>query len=286
MIKQRSAPWFEQRKGMITGSRVGAILGLSPFQKPADVLRAMVRDYHGAEPEFTGNAATEYGTFHEEYAQADFEMATGDTVQEVGFCVHPEHEWLGASPDGLVGDDHVIEIKCPFGKRYDTTPTFKPIVEQQHYYAQVQIEMACTGREKCFFFQWNRHVWMLDVVYYSQQWMDDNLPRLKSFFDHYQSEINNPEHLEELVREIPDQVAADEYIIAKADFDAAKEKLDKAKSALIDLAGGKKSKISGLLVYPIERKGSISYAKLVKEHCPDVDVEPYRGKGTKSWAVK
>ena len=60
-MEQRTPEWFEQRKGRITGSRVGAILGMSPWQKPADVLRAMVREYHGASTEFTGNPATDHG---------------------------------------------------------------------------------------------------------------------------------------------------------------------------------------------------------------------------------
>ena len=84
-IEQRSEDWFKIRKGRVTGSNVGAILGLSPFMKPEDVMRRMVRDWHNAPSEFTGNAATEYGTFHEKIAKMDFEMDSGLTVQEVGF---------------------------------------------------------------------------------------------------------------------------------------------------------------------------------------------------------
>lgn len=60
-IEQRSKQWHEQRKLRITGSRVGAILGLSPWQKPADVMRAMVREYHGAESEFKGGPHIDHG---------------------------------------------------------------------------------------------------------------------------------------------------------------------------------------------------------------------------------
>ena len=62
MEVQRSKEWFEKRKGLITGSSVGAILGVNPWRTPADVMRSMVREYHGAESEFKGNIATEYGT--------------------------------------------------------------------------------------------------------------------------------------------------------------------------------------------------------------------------------
>ena len=77
MIEQRSEEWFKQRIGKITGSRVGAILGLSPFQKASDVMRAMVREYHGAESEFKGNSATMYGVANEDAAIFDFELETG-----------------------------------------------------------------------------------------------------------------------------------------------------------------------------------------------------------------
>jgi len=57
-MEQRSPQWFKAREGRVTGSSVGAILGLSPFMAPDDVMRRMVREYHGAEAEFQGNSAT------------------------------------------------------------------------------------------------------------------------------------------------------------------------------------------------------------------------------------
>jgi predicted phage-related endonuclease len=66
-----------RRVGRITASSAGAILGMAPYQKPADVMRRMVREYHGAEPEFTGNPATEYGNFHEAGAIRELEMIHG-----------------------------------------------------------------------------------------------------------------------------------------------------------------------------------------------------------------
>ena len=65
--EQRSPAWFEKRKGRVTGSIVGAILGLSPYMTRADAMRSMVRAAIGAPSEFTGNVATEYGTMHESF---------------------------------------------------------------------------------------------------------------------------------------------------------------------------------------------------------------------------
>ena len=148
-IEQRSKEWFAQRKGRVTGSVAGAILGLNAHQSPDATLRRMVRDYHNLESEFTGNIATEYGQLNEPMALLGFINKYGYPVHEVGFYVHPDYAWLGASPDGIfennMGEQCILEIKCPFGLRNDLTPQFKTIEQQPHYYAQLQLEMACTG---------------------------------------------------------------------------------------------------------------------------------------------
>ena len=69
----------------------------------------MVREYHGYESEFIGNIATEHGNLHEPLAQMDYQVKTGNFVEECGFIVHPVYDWLGASPDGLVLDNTVLD---------------------------------------------------------------------------------------------------------------------------------------------------------------------------------
>ena len=76
-MKQLSEEWFNARRGRITGSRIGAVLGFSPFSSSDDVMRAMVRDHFGLESEFKSNPATEYGQRNEEGAIFDFELKTG-----------------------------------------------------------------------------------------------------------------------------------------------------------------------------------------------------------------
>lgn len=283
-MEQRTPEWFEARKGKVTGSRVGAILGLSPFQKPKDVLRAMVRDYHGAESEFTGNPATTYGQQFEAFAQGDFELETGLDVDQVGLVVHPSHEWLAASPDGLIDHDAVLEIKCPFGKR--DSAEFASIIDQPHYYAQVQIEMYCTGRKRCHFYQWSSQGSRLETVDFSMTWIESNLHKLREFYDWYLSELDNEAHLTDLVQTKEATSLAERYKAAKAAMESAKAEMDAAKKELIALADGKKTNVSGLLVYPIERKGSVKYAQVVKDHLPDLDLSEYMGASTKTWGIK
>ncbi len=285
MIEQRSPEWFKQRQKKITGSNIGAILGCDPFRKPADVMRAMVRDALGAESEFKGNIATEYGAKFEPYAQADFEMETGLNVTETGFHVHNELDWLGASPDGLINDDTVavLEIKCPYSKRDKNY--FKSIDEQPHYYAQTQIEMYCTGRKKCHFYQWSSVGSRIELIELSSTWLSENLPKLKKFYDAFLVELKNPDkHLADLVQNKQAVKLADEYRQLKAQEKEIKTRLDELKKEFITIADSKKTNISGVLVYPIDRKGAIQYGKIPE--LKNVDLEQYRSESKTSWGVR
>lgn len=283
MIEQRSPQWFKQRVGKITGSRVGAILGLNPWMKASDVMRQMVREYHGAESEFTGNIATEYGTNFEKFAQDDFEMEHGLEVTETGFHVSKEFEWIGASPDGFVSYDAVLEIKCPFGAR--ETGVFKTVAEQLHYHAQMQIEMLCAEKKKCYFYQWSPVGSALDVVEYNKYWIEENIPKLKAFYDQYLLEIKSPEkHLLDLVQTKEAVKLVKSYNSVKEEIKLLTAELDELKKDLIKIADGKKSNISGVLVYEVERQGAVDYKKVPE--LKGVNLEQYRKKSSKYWAVK
>lgn len=289
MEQQRTKEWFEKRKGRVTGSAVGAILGLNPWQTDDDVLRRMVRDYHGADSEFKGNAATAHGTFYESNAIFDYEVSMGKTVVETGF--HTVSHWLGASPDGLIDDDGIIEVKCPYGLRShpEPLPLMKRIDEQPHYFAQVQIELYCTNRKWCDFFQWTPNGSMIERVYRDDQWIKENLPKLRRFHNRYLSELDNPAHLEakEVVLDTSeDQFLAERYRAAKEQVELANNELELAKQELIERANGNKAKCFGLSIFPVTRSGSVSYAKVVKDHCPDVDLAPYTGKPSTSWTIR
>ena len=286
-MEQRSPEWFEARKSKVTGSMVGAILGVNPWATPDDAMRTMVRSHFGAESEFTGNIATEYGVMNEPNAIIDLEITRGYDVEEVGFIVHPELDWLGASPDGFIKSDSVVEIKCPFGKRHDVDPNFLPAIDQPHYYAQTQIEMYCSQREWCYFYQWSPYGDKLESYQLDQEWIDENIPKLKAFYDQFLIECKDPEkYLAPLVKSVKADKLASAYNIAKSHLELAKKAMDNAKDDLIELADGKKCNISGLLVSPVNKKGSVSYAKAIKDLLPGADLEPYRGKSTSYWLIK
>lgn len=289
VIEQRTPEWYAARKGRVTASNVGAILGLAPYRNADDVLRAMVREYHGAEREFTGNAATEWGTANEALARAAFELEYGVTVEPASFVLHPEHDWLGASPDGYVGTgNEIIEIKCPYGLRNDTVPFFKPYTEQPHYYAQMQVQLACTCAKKCYFYQWAPHDDWLGTVYVDDQWWAENFPKLEAFYQRYLSEIDNPDHLKPKRKEVETVDAKrllQEYDDTLEIIDRATERKKELLAKFVKMTGGQDGLICGRKLTKVVSQGSVSYAKVVKEHCPNVDLEPYRGKASESWRL-
>lgn len=285
-VKQRSPEWRSQRVGKLTGSNIGAALGLNPWKTPDDLIRQMVREYHGAEPDFVGNVATEYGTAHEPLALLDYEMKTGNTVKDCGFFVHPDFDWLGASPDGLIDDHGIIETKSPYGLRDEASPKFKTLEEQPHYKAQVMIEMACTGRRFCDFYQWTPSGESLECIDFDQQWFADNLPKLEAFYKRFLSELDNPAHLEEKHKEINTQQAKlllDEYQDLTDSIDQATERKKEVFDELVKLAKGRNSLIWGRKLTQVERKGSVDYKSIPQ--LKGIDLEQYRKKTTSYWRL-
>lgn len=234
---------------------------------------------------FTGNVATEHGTFYEEHAIADLGMQIGmfGIKGQSKFWISPDYDWLGATPDVILDETRIAEIKCPYSKRKaESVDEFKSIFDQPHYYAQVQIELHCTGRTEAIFFQWAPPgISKIEEVHADPDWLDENIPKLKSFLDEYH------EREERMTNESDniDYLGA-QYIEAKAAFEKAKEELDAIRSLMIEHAQGKKTRYGAVQCYPTERKGSVSYSKVVKDHLPDLDLEPYRGKPTLTWTIK
>lgn len=286
MDNQRSDEWFESRIGRITGSRIGAILEVNPWQSRADVMRAMVREYHKAPSEFEGNIATNWGNNHEDEAILDFELETGLIVDKTGF--HKYENWAGASPDGLIGDDAILEVKCPYGLRNDENPQFKPLSDQPHYYAQTQWEMMCSKRSKAYFRQWTTHGTKLEQVDIDHGYLETAVYFAKIFRQEYIRELDNPEHLEPLRKEVNtnrSKMLIDEYDQLKDAIYMAQERQKEVLDELIDIGGGVNCEIWGRKLTQVNRKGSVSYAKAVKDLLPDADLTPYTGKDSSYWKL-
>jgi putative phage-type endonuclease len=282
-MEQRSSEWFKAREGRVTGSSVGAILGLSPFMAPDDVMRRMVREYHGADSEFNGNAATQWGTMNEPGALAEYEMETGNTVELCGFYTH-EH-WLGASPDGLIGSNGLVEFKCPYSMR-KVEGRFKTALEQMHYYAQMQIQLFITNRDYCDFYQWSPSQTQLEVVQRDEQFLKENMPKLEAFYAAYLEEREHPErHLASKRPELDAPQIIAEYDDAVEAIKLYEERKKELLAKLVEIAGNRSASFGTRKLTFVQKAGSVGYATIVKERLPDVDVEPYRGKPSEYWML-
>lgn len=290
-LEQRTEAWEAARRGRLTASNVGAVLGNSPFRTADDVMRQMVRDWHGAEREFKGNPATEYGTYHESGALVEYRMETGHDVKSVGFIEH--EEWAGCSPDGLVGTDGGVEIKCPFSRRkMKEGDEFKPLSEQPHYHDQVQFSLWVTGRKWWDFVQWAPGGWTkIETVYPCEKWQDENLPKLRAFHDRYlveRQQDNAQPYLAEKLPEIDTLEAArlvEEYDDLTDAIEHATARKKEVLDAIVQLAGNGEARVSGRRLSLVNRAGTVAYAKALAKYAPDADLEPFRGNPSSHWRL-
>lgn len=152
---QRTPEWLHQRAGCLTASRAAAVLKRSartgqPLQAYYDLKDTLIAERIIGDTIGIGTtAAMQWGIDHEDEARAMYEANTGELVDLAGFIPHPSIPWFGASPDGLVGDNGLLEIKCP-----NTTTHLKRIaagVVPDEYKPQMLVQLLCTGREWCDF---------------------------------------------------------------------------------------------------------------------------------------
>jgi len=285
-MEQRTPEWFAARAGRVTASGAGALLGLSPHTSEADGFRSLVRSMHGMPSEFVGNVATEYGTFHEAGALVEYCMETGATVWSLGFAEF--NDWLGASPDGLIDHYGMLEIKCPFGKRNENPPVFKSIDDQPHYYAQMQIQMYCTGRKWCDFYQWSPHGTMTERVKWDDEWLDTHIQTLREIWE--RAKAADPADFVGPKRQEYDTPEAAKLV---AEYDELSEAIDNASARkkdivarMVEMSGKRDAVIGGRNLTLVKRKGSVSYAKAIAVLLPDADLEQWRGKASEGWQLK
>jgi putative phage-type endonuclease len=153
MMDQGSEEWFTIRIGKVTASRVADVIAKTKTGYSASrdnyMAQLVCERLTGQKGESFTNAAIQHGIDTEAYARAAYEALHDVLVDEVGFVPHPTIEMAGASPDGLVGDDGLLEIKCP-----NTATHIETLLSQSvpgKYNTQMQFQMACTGRQWCDF---------------------------------------------------------------------------------------------------------------------------------------
>jgi len=153
-LRQGSGDWLQMRCGKVTASRLSDVMAYGkkgqPLKAREDYMAEIVAE------QLTGDVAEHFvskpmlwGIDNEQDARSAYEVSRETFVDEIGFVPHPTIEMAGASPDGLVGEDGLVEIKCP-----TTTTHIKTLIRgtaDPQYMHQMQWQMACTRRTWCDF---------------------------------------------------------------------------------------------------------------------------------------
>ena len=152
-MEQKSPEWFAARLGKATGSRIAEIVAKTKSGDSASrgnyMAQLVIERLTNKQEESYSNDFMDWGNLQEPFARAAYEAATNVLVDEVGMITHPRIEMSGASPDGLVGDDGLVEIKCPKTATHIETLLSKTVPGK--YNIQMQWQMACTDRSWCDF---------------------------------------------------------------------------------------------------------------------------------------
>lgn len=153
MMEQRTDDWFAARAGKATASSIYKVMVKTKTGYGADrenyAAQLVAERLTGKPAESFSNAAMQWGVDMEASARDAYAASIGDNPVEVGFIDHPAIAWSGASPDGLVGFDGLVEIKCPNTATHIRTLNGAGI--DKKYMLQMQWQMACTERDWCDF---------------------------------------------------------------------------------------------------------------------------------------
>lgn len=153
-MEQRTDEWHKARYGWATASRLADLMAKTksgPSATREKYLTQVVIERITNQPYSSGftSAAMQRGIELEPKAICAYEIITGNTVDPVGFVRHPSIDYAGASPDGMIGQDGLIEVKCPESHTHIATIEKGKI--DRRYMLQMQFQMACTERQWCDF---------------------------------------------------------------------------------------------------------------------------------------
>lgn len=190
-VGQSSCPrWEEERKQRLTASRFKDVA--SRRKNPGVLTKRLL---YSVVPK---SEAMEWGLSHESVALAAYEESTGNKVEKCGLFVDLTRGYLAASPDGLVGEDRVLEVKCPFSVKHLTPEqaatskkSFCSVLDsngalklrRSHtYYAQVQGQLMVTQRSVCDFIIWTPEGIAIEEIPRDDGYINDMVAKLERFY--------------------------------------------------------------------------------------------------------
>jgi putative phage-type endonuclease len=162
--EQRSDRWFKERRGKITASDGGCVIGMNHYEPQWCFVLKKV-----SELPFQSNIFCYHGKKLEEPATMVYEYRMNVKVTEFGMVPHKKISFLGASPDGIVSPykldgEHLteyvgrmLEIKCPLARKIKKVGDVKGVQCPIYYWVQVQLQLECCDLEECDF--WQCEIW-------------------------------------------------------------------------------------------------------------------------------
>ncbi|CAH2008146.1 unnamed protein product, partial [Acanthoscelides obtectus] len=190
--QSNNANWLMARKYRLTSSKFGAVLSACQKKKyPKSLFKGLLEGY-----DLSGVRAVQWGRENEQSAIEKFQEITGLHVEPAGFCLD-ECGFLGASPDGYISENCIIEVKCPFKHRnaeklsevltsnenyvvfYDNSSW--SINENHIYYHQVQGQLYITNKDMCYLVIWIPKDTIIMRISRNDEWKN-NINTLKSFY--------------------------------------------------------------------------------------------------------
>jgi putative phage-type endonuclease len=173
---QGTAKWLQVRLSRVTASQFGAVAGVNPYQSRNDTLQEKLGRPRKPMSE-AGRVACAWGVSHEPVARAAYEARTGNICGKQRGCVpHPDYPFLAGSPDGLIGEKGLIEIKCP---HFIKVPHSKIPV---YYYLQMNGLMEIFDRDWCDYVTWAPCGFKIYRCYRDIELFNWLLPKYTTFF--------------------------------------------------------------------------------------------------------
>lgn len=152
-MEQRTDDWFAARAGKVTASALHKVMARTKSGWGADRTnyhaQLVTERLTGRPADSFSNSAMQWGIDTEPQARAAYAFQMDEAPVEVGFLDHPTIAMSGASPDGLVGQNGMLEIKCPNTATHIATLDGAEI--DRKYLLQMQWQMACAERNWCDF---------------------------------------------------------------------------------------------------------------------------------------
>lgn len=197
VLQAGSGEWLEYRRKLLTASNFYSVCTRRATTSCANLVKKLL---YGGEIK---SKSIIHGRENESRAIAQLEKQEQVTIQKCGLFIHESYAFLGATPDGVIDNNRIVEIKCPFSAvnmapdeavkqkkikfwKFDST-TSKFILNKKHcWYYQIQGQLQVSNRTQCLFGVWTSSDYHLKVECVERDdnfWTEKMLPKLTKFYN-------------------------------------------------------------------------------------------------------